>query len=53
MWMNTGQWESIAINDKDPDLIVRYVRTQYGPITWELGELELREMNNRATGKSA
>jgi hypothetical protein len=29
------------------------VRTQYGPITWQLSEQELREMNDRVAGKSA
>jgi hypothetical protein len=53
LWINTGQWESIIINDEDPDLIDRYVRTQYGPITWQLSEQELREMNDRVAGKSA
>jgi hypothetical protein len=53
LWINTGQWESIVINDEDPDLIDRYVRIQYGPITWQLSEQELREMNDRVAGKSA
>jgi len=47
LWIHTGTWESILINDEDPDLIGRYVQFQYAPIKWELGEPELGEVNDR------
>jgi uncharacterized LabA/DUF88 family protein len=53
LWIHTGKWESILVNDEDPKLIDRYVEVQYAPIDWELGEQEIREMKDRATGGGA
>ncbi len=53
LWMNTGRWESIVINDEDADLIDRYVHVQYAPIKWESSQTEIREMNDRAKGTGA
>ncbi len=52
-WITVAQGDTLCIRDYDEKLIERYVGAQHAPIQWELGEQELREMNDRAKGAGA
>ena len=51
LWIHTGEWESIVVDDEDPDLIERYVNAQYAQLKWERDEQEIREMTERAKAR--